>query len=275
MSVFDHVDRRGTKLLGASVLALGLVAGAAGCSADAAVPSTAAAAADSAVVAETASKDSLELLTQPEDFDLTANADSGGDVTFGVTVFGPNGEQILGENEDPSLTYLWERSTDGGSTWSPAAVLSPETTTTAMAISKQDVNVGDLFRVTVTSPAQPQGVTSNPAAVTAEYDGKPTVDAAAEDVTVARGDTLTLNTQVKSWPIAEGQWEINLGQWGPVSERDVAMGGGANDPVESSNDTTTFTFDNVDSAADGLQYRYVATNALGTAVKTFTVHVTE
>ncbi|MGN6692690.1 MAG: carboxypeptidase regulatory-like domain-containing protein, partial [Aquihabitans sp.] len=100
----------------------------------------------------------------------------------------------------PSVTYRWERSTDGGGSWSTIAGATTKELSVPGVTLADD---GNRYRIVATNP---YGSTESGSA-TLTVSGTPVVTTQPQSVTVAIGDTATLGAAVIGEPVPTVQWQ--------------------------------------------------------------------
>lgn len=166
---------------------------------------------------------------QPADQVITA----GGDATFSVTATGT------------SLSYQWQRSTDGGDTFGAlAAATGPTLTRTAVPLSDN----GHRFRVVVSNSLGT--VTSSAALLTVNPPPSlPAFTAHPANQGVVAPASATFNVTVTGFPTPTLQWQVSpsVGAYSDIA-------GATN---------TSYTTPATTTGDDGNRYRVVATNGSG------------
>ncbi|HTU78472.1 MAG TPA: IPT/TIG domain-containing protein [Solirubrobacteraceae bacterium] len=155
----------------------------------------------------------------------------------------------------PAPTVQWQRSTDGGSTWSDITHATGDQLTIASAKTSES---GDEFRAVFTNSAGKAA--SEAAALTVTK--PPAVTKQPADASVEEGQSASFEAAATGSPAPSVQWELSTdagATWSPVE------GAGAD----------RLTVASAKTSEDGDQYRAVFTNAAGQAISdsaTLTVH---
>ncbi len=146
-----------------------------------------------------------------------------------------------------SLTYQWQVSTNGGSTWSDSPATGNKTATLSIPVTTS--RNGYKYRCVVKSGSS--SVTSAAATLTVSASGKPVITTQPTNVTAAEGGNATFKV-VASGSGLSYQWQY------------LAPGGStwSNSPA-TGNKTATLTVP-VTSGRNGYKYRCVVKNSSGT-----------
>lgn len=156
---------------------------------------------------------------------------------------------------NPAPTYQWQRSTNGGGTWSN---ISGATSSSYTTPSLQLINDGNQYRCVATNTEGSD--TSNVATLTVGSAAVPSFSDQPDNTTANEGETATFTVVAAGTPTPTLQWQRNTGSgWLDIS--------GA---TASSYTTPTLVAGN-----DGDQYRCQASNLAGTTTSnTATLTVT-
>jgi len=158
----------------------------------------------------------------------------GQDASFSVTASGT------------SLSYQWQRSTDGGGSFTDVAAATGTTLNlTAAPLSSN----GCQFQVLVSNVTG--SITSNPATLTVNAAVAPAFTTQPADVTVTEGQNAQFTVAVTGMPAPTLQWQVSTNSGGSWS--DIVGGTG-----------TTYTAVGPALANNGRQFRAVATNSAAT-----------
>ncbi|MGB7218395.1 MAG: immunoglobulin domain-containing protein, partial [Vicinamibacterales bacterium] len=168
---------------------------------------------------------------------------------------------------NPTPTYQWQISTNGGTSFSNLANVAPYSgvTTGTLTITGATVGLtGNQYRVVATNSAG----TATSTAATLTVTAIPVITTPPTNQSVAAGATATFTVAASGTPTPTYQWQ-------------VAIGGGAftdltNTAPYSGVTTATLTVTSATVGLTGNQYRAVATNSAGSAVSaaaTLTVNV--
>jgi predicted secreted protein len=184
-----------------------------------------------------------QITTQPIDFALI----SGNTAAFNVVASG-----------NPSPAFLWQLSTDGGTTWgnladdgnvtgSATANLSVANTTAAM--------LGNQFRAVATNTL---GFDTSTAA-NLTVNSAPAITTQPANQTVITGNTATFTAAASGFPAPVFQWQIYIGgndtPWANLTDGGDISGSA----------TATLSLSNTTNALNGSQYRALASNFVDTA----------
>ena len=202
---------------------------------------------------------------------LTVNpaAPGGGNPVANQTVIvGQNAAFTVG-SPDVGVTYVWQVSTDGGTSWTALTEAAPYSGTTTATLSITSTTAalnGHQYRVQMTnisgtSPSAAGTLTVNP---TAPGDG-----GAVGNQTIKVGESAVFNLATTEIGLSY-QWQVSTN--GGTSWTNVA-----NNATYSGATTTTLTISNATEALNGNQYRVQKTNISGTSASdsgTLTVNPT-
>jgi len=172
------------------------------------------------------------ITVQPADQSVT----EGGNASLSVTATGT------------SLAYQWQRSTDGGTTYTDLAGATGATLNLTGVVLAEN---GHRYRVAVTNSAG--SVTSNAALLTVNAAAAaPAFSTHPADASVVAPDTATFTVVVTGAPAPALQWQLSTD--GGTTWNDIS---GAT--------ASSYTTPATGGGDDGNRYRAVATNASGTA----------
>ncbi|OFW28432.1 MAG: hypothetical protein A3G76_04800, partial [Acidobacteria bacterium RIFCSPLOWO2_12_FULL_65_11] len=161
---------------------------------------------------------------------------------------------------NPSPTYQWQVSSDGGNVWASVTDAAPYSgsTTTTLTVSGATIGLNTYqYRSVATNGLGT--VTSNAATLTVS--GAPTFTTQPIGQTVTAGQTATFTVAVSGTPTPTIQWQVSTN--GGVSFTDLT-----NTAPYGGVTTTTLTITNVSGSLNNYRYQAIASSSAGSAVST-------
>lgn len=198
--------------------------------------------------------------TTPSPVTLTISAISGLDAppyfsTVGqppAVVVGTQGEAttIASEAVGVSLTFLWQKSTDGGANWSTVA----GATTATLTLANTQPSDAGLYRVVVTNPAPGGSITSNACSLSVQpAPVLPVITLDPQSKTILKGQSLVLQVQAYGSQTLTYDWQYSLDGVAPFAS------------IPGAASASTYTLSNAQPANTGY-YRVVVANSSGSAI---------
>ena len=139
---------------------------------------------------------------------VTINPKPSSDISSPASVCGGASRTITATTDANSPTYIWELSTNSGSSWntiSNAGVYSGATTA-SLAISNTTGLGGNYYRFTTTSSAS-CSTTSNAAILVEE--ATPSIATQPIDASTSSGTAVTFSVSISGSPTADFQWKVS------------------------------------------------------------------
>jgi formylglycine-generating enzyme required for sulfatase activity/predicted secreted protein len=159
--------------------------------------------------------------------------------TFSVTATG-----------NPALSYQWQVSTDGGSSWTAVATGTGGTSASYTTAATSSSNQGWQYRVVITNGI---GSAATSASATLTINSAPLISLQPGDKSVTAPNTATFTAAATGTPAPGFQWQVSIDSGSTWTN--VATGSGGT----SASYTTAAT----SSADDGSLFRAVADNGVG------------
>jgi hypothetical protein len=180
---------------------------------------------------------------------------------------GNNAQIVAGVDGTPNPSLQWQRSTNGGSSWSNLSndATFGGVTTSTLAITGTTIGMnGHLFRLNATN----SGGSATSRTVTlsvASAAGAPSVTTDPSNTTQPPSGTATFTAVVSALPAPVFQWQGSTdgATFSVLSDGIFDLAGTTAPAIVSGANTRTLTIDNLDAALDGFSFRVVVSNANG------------